>query len=158
MTVIETTGGSTGSALAFLFAIKGYRFEAITSSIFAAKKLKKMRAFGAKLHLVESPSGGHDASLFPSMRRLAEQLNERDDYYFSDQFKNPDAIKGYQEWGQELLRQIPGGIDAFCGAVGSAGILMGVSRVLRQHLPDVKVVALEPKSSPILAATQDPMG
>lgn len=152
MTVIETTGGSTGSALAFLCAIKGYRFEAITSSIFAAEKLKTMSAFGAKLRLVESQSGGLDSSLFPSMGRLAEQLNERDDYYFSDQFNNPDAITGYQEMGEELLRQIPGGIDAFCGAVGSAGMLMGVSRVLKQHLPDVKVVALEPASSPILTA------
>lgn len=152
MTVIEITGGSTGSALAFLCAIKGYRFEAITSSIFAAEKLKTMRAYGADLHLVESPSGGLDASLFPSMRRLAEQLNERDDYYFSDQFNNPDAITGYQEMGEELFRQLPGGIDAFCGAVGSAGMLMGVSRVLKQHLPEVKVVALEPASSPILTA------
>jgi len=152
MSVIETTGGSTGSALAFVCAIKGYNFEAITSPIFAAEKLKTMSAFGAKLHLIESPSGGHDASLFPSMRKLAEQLNERDDYYFSDQFNNPDAITGYQEMGEELLRQLPGGIDAFCGAVGSAGMLMGVSRVLKHHLPDVKVVALEPASSPILTA------
>ena len=152
MSVVEITGGSTGSALAFVCAIKGYRFEAITSPIFAAEKLKTMRAFGAKLHLVESPSGGHDASLFPSMRKLAELLNERDDYYFSDQFKNPDAIKGYEEMGQELLRQLPGGIGAFCGAVGSAGMLMGVSHVLKGDLPDVKVVALEPASSPVLTA------
>lgn len=150
MSVIEVTGGSTGSALAFICAIKGYKFQAITSPIFAAEKLKTMRAFGSQLHLVQSPSGGHDASLFPTMRKLAEQLDERDDCYFADQFNNPDAIKGYQEMGAELLQQLPGGIDAFCGAVGSAGMLMGVARVLKEHSADVRVVALEPASSPIL--------
>lgn len=150
MSVVEVTGGSTGSALAFICAIKGYKFTAITSPIFAAEKLKTMLAFGAKLHLVESASGGHDSALFPSMRKVAEELSEKDDCYFADQFHNPGAIVGYEEMGNELLRQLPGGIDAFCGAIGSAGMLMGVSRVLRAHLPDVKIVALEPASSPIL--------
>ncbi|CAK1356365.1 unnamed protein product [Cercospora beticola] len=86
MSVVEVTGGSTGSALAFVCAIKGYNFEVISSPIFAEEKLKTMRAFGANLHLVESASGGHDANLFPEMRKLAAKLNERSDCWFSDQF------------------------------------------------------------------------
>lgn len=150
MSVVEITGGSTGSALAFVCAIKGYQFEVVSSPIFAEEKLKTMRAFGSKLHLVESESGGLDAKLFPSMRKVADNLCESEDYYFADQFNNPDAIQGYEEMGKELLKQIPNGIDAFCGGVGSSGMLMGVSRVLKDQHPHAKVVALEPASSPIL--------
>ncbi|KAH0344973.1 pyridoxal phosphate-dependent enzyme, beta subunit, partial [Aureobasidium melanogenum] len=150
MSVVEITGGSTGSALAFVCALKGYRFEVVSSPIFAAEKLKTMRAFGANLHLVQSMSGGHDAGLFPSMRKIAVKMSESGDCYFTDQFRNPDAIIGYKEMGKELACQLPAGIDVFCGAVGSAGMLMGVARTLREDMPRIKIVALEPASSPIL--------
>ncbi|KAM0721476.1 hypothetical protein Q7P37_002400 [Cladosporium fusiforme] len=154
MSVVEITGGSTGSALAFVCALKGYQFEVVSSPIFAEEKLKTMRAFGAKLHLVESESGGLDAKLFPTMRRVADKLCEDKNFYFAEQFNNQDAIPGYGSLGKELLQQLPDGIDAFCGGVGSAGMLMGVSQVLKGHRPQTKIVALEPASSPILTKGQ----
>jgi cysteine synthase len=150
MTVVEYTGGSTGSSLAMVCAVKGYRFHVASSDAFAAEKLKTMRAFGADLEIVHSPSGNITPDLIPKVMALAETMSAGDDCYRTDQFNNRDSLVGYAQIGKELLLQFPDGIDAFCGAVGTAGMLMGVAGVLKDALPDARIVALEPKSAPLL--------
>jgi cysteine synthase len=151
MTVVEASGGSTGSSLAFVCAVKGYHFLVASSNAFAIEKLRTMRGFGATVDLIRSPSGKISADLIPSMIRHALKVSERDDCYYSDQFNNRDALIGYEGIGHELVAQFPGGIDAFCGAVGVAGMAMGVARVLKSHSEETRIVVLEPASSPVIS-------
>ncbi|KAF5005132.1 hypothetical protein FDECE_8389 [Fusarium decemcellulare] len=150
MTVVEATGGSTGSSLAFVCAVKGYKFRVVSSDAFATEKLRTMSAFGSTLELIHSPSGRITADLIPSMRERAKLASQGADTYLADQFSNPDVLVGYQGLGRELVDQFPNGIDAFCGAVGGGGMVMGVSKVLKAHWPACKVVVLEPASAPVI--------
>ncbi|MFC1996950.1 PLP-dependent cysteine synthase family protein [Chloroflexota bacterium] len=151
MTVVEYTGGSTGSSLAFVCAVKGYDFKVVSSDAFAREKRQTMKAFGADLHLVPSEGGMITPDLIPKMIEVAKTFAESKDSYFTDQFNNADAIVGYRKIGDELLAQIDQRIDAFCGGVGTAGMLMGVSQVLRGADPTVKIIALEPTSTAIIS-------
>ncbi|KAB8221362.1 pyridoxal phosphate-dependent enzyme, beta subunit [Aspergillus novoparasiticus] len=117
--IVEATGGSTGSSLAFVCA------------------LRTMATFGANLDLIHSPSGKITPTLISSMIRRAEE------------FKNRDALVGYETIGHELVQQVPE-IDAFCGAVGTAGMVMGVARVLKAKRPETLISVLEPASSPTI--------
>ncbi|KAJ5462812.1 pyridoxal phosphate-dependent enzymebeta subunit [Penicillium sp. IBT 31633x] len=150
MTVVEATGGSTGSSLAFICAIKDYKFRVVSSNAFAVEKLRTMRALGATVEIIHSESGGITADLIPSMVRYAREIAQEDGHFLADQFNNGDALPGYEAIGKELTEQFPGGIDAFCGTVGGAGMVMGVSRILKSKWPETRVVILESASSPVI--------
>ena len=151
MTVVEYTGGSTGSSLGFVCAVKGYPFKAVSSDAFAIEKLKTMKAFGADLVMVPSEGGKTTPDLIPRMMEKAKSLAESDDCYFTNQLHNADIIVGHRKIGKELLRQVDRPIDAFCGGVGTAGMLMGVAQELRRVYPKVKIVALEPATTATLS-------
>jgi cysteine synthase A len=151
MTVVEYTGGSTGSSLAFVCAVKGYRFRVVSSDAYAREKLQTMKAFGAELFIVPSEGGQITPDLVPRMIEKARSLAESDDCYFTNQLHNADSIVGYRKIGRELLQQVDRPIDAFCGGVGTAGMLMGVSQELRHAYPEVRIVALEPAASAIIS-------
>jgi cysteine synthase len=150
MTVVEATGGSTGSSLAFVCAAKGYRFRVLCSDAVAVEKLRSMTALGADLDITHSPSGKMTPDLLPAMNKRAAEIGSDDDHYYTSQFTNPDALLGYEGIGHELVEQVPAGIDAFCGAVGTAGMAMGVGRALRAKSRDTRIVILEPASAPLL--------
>lgn len=105
MRVVEARGGSTGSSLAFVCAVKGYHLIVASSNAFAMEKLRTMRSFGATVDLIHSPSGEISADLIPSMIRHAREVSNRSDCYYSDQFNNRDALIGYEEIGHELVTQ-----------------------------------------------------
>jgi cysteine synthase A len=151
MTVVEYTGGSTGSSLAFVCAVKGYRFRVVSSDAFAKEKLDTMTAFGAELHVVVSEGGKVTPDLVPRMIREAENLAEEEGTYFTNQLHNPDAVKGYRTIGKELVQQIDGDIDVFCGGVGTAGMLMGVAVEVKEVHPAARIVALEPSTSAVIS-------
>ncbi|QIP13117.1 cysteine synthase family protein [Spirosoma aureum] len=151
MTVVECTGGSTGTSLAFVCAVKGYPFQVVTSDAFAKEKLQTMRAFGADLVIIASEGGKITPDLIPSMREKARQLSETIGTYFTDQINNPNSMKGYSRIGQEILQQLDRPVDAFCGGVGTAGMLMGVSRAFREAHQTTRIIALEPASAPLLS-------
>jgi cysteine synthase A len=151
MTVVEYTGGSTGSSLAFVCAVKGYKFKAVSSDAFAKEKLQSMRAFGAELVLVPSERGQITPDLTPRMIELTRQLAEEEGVYWTDQLHNVDIITGHEQLGRELLAQMERPIAAFCGAVGTAGMLMGVAKALRQANSPARIVALEPASSAFIS-------
>ncbi|NLS21143.1 cysteine synthase family protein [Rhizobium sp. P40RR-XXII] len=150
MTVVEASGGSTGSSLAFVCAVKGYGFLVASSNAFAIEKLRTIRSFGATVDVLHSPSGNITADLIPSMIRRAREVSQQEGFYYSDQFNNRDALIGYENIGHELFEQFPDGIDVFCGAVGVAGMVMGVGKVLRSKSPQSRIVVLEPASSPVI--------
>ena len=151
MTVVEYTGGSTGSSLAFICAVKGYQFKVVSSDAFSKEKLDTMKAFGADLHLVPSEGGKLTPDLVPRMIEKAKSFAEQEGTYFTNQLHNSDSIVGYRNIGKELLRQIDRKIFAFCGSVGTAGMLVGVSQELRRANPDVRIIALEPATSAVLS-------
>src|SRR5271157_4870999 len=95
MRVVEYTGGSTGSSLAMVCAVKGYPFTAVSSDAFAREKLQTMRALGAELHVVHAEDGKLTPGLFDRMKAEVAKLAEEPDTFYSDQFHNPDVIKGY---------------------------------------------------------------
>ncbi|KAK1711555.1 hypothetical protein CaCOL14_012416 [Colletotrichum acutatum] len=154
MKVVEATGGSTGSSLAFVCAVKGYKFQPASSNAFAVEKLKTMAAFGAKVDIVHSPTGRITAELIPSMIRRAKEVEGHGNVYSTDQFNNRDALVGYAALGHEIIEQVPEGVDAFCAAVGTAGLAMGVSAVLKAARSETRVVVLEPASTPVITGGQ----
>jgi cysteine synthase len=85
------------------------------------------------------------------MRELVQEIRKQGNYYWTDQFNNADAKLGYAGIGYEIVEQLGDKIDLFCGGVGTAGMLAGVSGVLRQSVPNTRVVALEPASAPLLS-------
>ncbi|KXH61336.1 hypothetical protein CNYM01_03738 [Colletotrichum nymphaeae SA-01] len=154
MKVVEATGGSTGSSLAFVCAVKGYKFQPVSSNAYAVEKLKTMAAFGAKVDIVHSPTGRITADLIPSMIRRAKEIEREGNVYSTDQFNNRDALVGYAALGHEIVEQVPEGVDVFCAAVGTAGLAMGVSAVLKAARPETRVVVLEPASTPVITGGQ----
>lgn len=150
MRVVEYTGGSTGSSLAMVCAAKGYPLVLLSSDAFAREKLATMKALGAELRLVPSDGGKVTPALFERFREEIAALAAEPKTFWTDQFHNQDAIRGYLDIGRELLEQTGGRIDAFCGAVGTGGMLRGVSRALREAGCPARIVALEPASSPTL--------
>jgi cysteine synthase A len=154
MKVVEYTGGSTGSSLAMVCAIKGYPFTAVTSDGFAREKLRTMQVFGAQLHVIPSDDGKLTPPLFRKMLDETQRLASQPDTYYTDQFNNPDAIQGYMGIGRELAQQLEGKIDAFCGGVGTGGMITGTARALKEAGCPARIVALEPASSPVLTTGQ----
>jgi len=152
-TVVEYTGGSTGSSLAFVCAIKGYPLRIVTSNAFAREKLRTMAAFGATLDVIDSPLG-ITPSLIPTMMQRAAEIVEKEGAYPTDQFNNRDALDGYREMGVEIVGQIDAPIAAFCAYVGVGGCLVGVSEALAAHSPGITRVAVEPAESAVLSGRE----
>ncbi len=149
MRVVEYTGGSTGSSLAMVCAMKGYAFHPLSSDAFSLEKLNTMRAFGADLEIVPSDGGKVTPALFDRFKARIAELARDPNTFWTDQFNNVDAIEGYAGIGRELVEQV-GRVDAFAGMVGSAGMLVGVSQALKQAGQQTRIVALEPSTSPFL--------
>ena len=149
-TVVEYSGGSTGSSLAFVCSVKGYPLRIVSSDAFALEKIRTMRAFGAEVELIPSPEG-ITPTLIPSMQARAAEIAAETGAYQTDQFNNTDMVEGYRALGEELLEQLDGRIDAIAIYVGTAGCYLGVTRALRDRLPAIHRVAVEPSESAVLS-------
>jgi cysteine synthase A len=150
-TVVEYTGGSTGSSLAFVCSVKGYPLRIVTSDAFAVEKTRTIEAFGADVELISSPEG-ITPELIPRMMERAAEIVEEVDGFATDQFNNQDMIDGYRAMGREILEQLDGGPpDAFCSYIGTAGCFLGVTRELRASVPEVLRVGVEPAESAVLS-------
>ncbi len=151
MTVVEYTGGSTGSSLAYVCAAKGYDFRVVSSDAVAVEKLRTMTAFGADLTVLESEGGKVTPSLVPRMVAKAEEYAAEPDAYWTNQLENHDALVGYRALGEELLDQMDRPIDVFCAMVGTAGLAMGVSAALAEGGSAARIVVLEPATSAVIS-------
>lgn len=151
MTVVEYTGGSTGSSLAFVCAAKGYHFKVVSSDAFSAEKLKTMTALGADLTIVPSQGGKVTPDLVPRMIEQAREFAAEPDTFFTDQLHNADSLIGYRKLGEELMQQMNRPIDVFCAAAGTAGLTMGVSSALSDAGSGAKVVIFEPASTAVIS-------
>ncbi len=149
-TVVEYTGGSTGSSLAYVCSLKGYPLRIVSSDAFAHEKIVTMRAFGADVEIISSPEG-ITPDLIPRMIERSQAIVEETGGFATDQFRNRDMLDGYASLGRELLEQLDGRIDAFCSYLGTSGCFVGVTRELRRTLPELHRVAIEPAESPVLS-------
>ena len=149
-TVVEYTGGSTGTSLAFVCAAKGYRIRIVTSDAFSQEKRDHMAALGAELTLVPSEGGLTTKKLILEMIEVARTLSREPHTYWTDQLNNRDSIAGYEALGEEIWSQTGGEVDAFVHSVGTAASINGVATVLKRHKPEVRIVAVEPAESSVL--------
>jgi len=149
-TVVEYTGGSTGASLALVCAARGYRIRIVSSDAFSPEKLDQMAALGAELTLVPSEGGRTTKKLILDMIETARNLSREPGSCFTDQLNNHDSIAGYHPLGEEIWRQSEAKVDAFVHCVGTSASLRGVSVVLKQQNPGVRIVAVEPAESPVL--------
>jgi cysteine synthase A len=152
--VVEYTGGSTGTSLALVCAAKGYRIRIVTSDAFSREKRDHMAALGAELTLVPSEGGRTTKKLILDMIETARELSREPGAYWTDQLNNHDSIAGYYSLGEEIWRQTDGQVDAFVHCVGTAATVRGVATVLKEYQPGVKVVAVEPAESSVLLGGQ----
>jgi cysteine synthase A len=151
-TVLEYTGGSTGSSLAFVCAIKGYKLKVVTSDVFSDEKLNTMKAFGAELIIVPSEDGKTTPEIIPKMMKLAEEIGRKPGTYRTNQFHNNHMLKGYNKLGDEILDQLDGKVDAFVASFGTAGCSMGVAEVLKAAPGRaIGVFLVEPTESPVVS-------
>jgi len=150
MRVVEYTGGSTGSSLAMVCAVKGYRFTPVSSDAFAREKLETMRAMGAEPIVIPSENGTITPDLWVRMKAEITRQAAEPATFYADQFNNDDVLEGYAGIAREVLDQLGPGIAAFCGAVGTAGMIVGVSRTFKAAGCKARIVALEPAGSPLL--------
>ncbi len=150
-TVIEYTGGSTGSSLALVCSVKGYALEIVTSDAFSEEKTNTMKALGAAITIVPSQGGKITPDLIPRLMAKAEELGRKKNTYRTNQYYNKHALRGYNKLAEEVLRQLDGRVDGFVASVGTAGCAMGVAEVLKARNPETKVFVAEPSESPIIS-------
>jgi cysteine synthase A len=150
-TVVEYTGGSTGTSLGLICAAKGYRLKIVSSDAFSLEKRDHMKALGAELTLVPSEGGRTTEKLIREMIEVAREMSNEPNTYWTDQLNNHDHIAGYHSLGEEIWEQTDGEVDAFVQSVGTAASIRGVSKVLKEKKPSVKVFAVEPAESAVLS-------
>ena len=149
--VVEYTGGSTGVSLAFVCAAKRIPLQIVTSEAFSREKRDHMRALGARLTLVASPTGGTTKALTLEMIETARRLAAVPGSYWTDQLNNTDQLSSYEQMGEEIWEQTDGRISGFVQSVGTSGSLRGIATRLRAHNDAVHVVAVEPEESAVLS-------
>jgi cysteine synthase A len=140
--VIEPTSGNTGIGLALVGRLKGYRVVIVMPEGMSQERRKLIQALGAELVLTPDQE-----SIPGAVRRAREMVASDPRMLMQMQFENPDIPRvHYEETAHELWRQMSGEIGCFVCGVGSGGTIQGVGRFLREHKPDVRIVAVEPKN------------
>lgn len=140
-TIIEATSGNTGIALAMIAALKGYKIKLFMPECVSLERRKILESYGADLVLTPAAENTDGAII-----RAKKLLSEYPDLYFMpDQFSNPaNPLSHYQTTGPEILKQINGEIDFLAVGLGSTGSLMGTSKFLKENIPTIQIVAIEP--------------
>lgn len=143
-TVVEYTGGSTGSSLAMVCAVKGYHAHFVSSNAFAEEKLQTMRAFGAHLELIPAEDGKISARLIEAMVARARELSKAPNTFWADQFNNVDNRNAYHTMAREIINVLGNNINEFITGVGTGGCFSGNSEIFKEEVPGIRCIPIEP--------------
>src|SRR6185503_16645171 len=145
--IVEATSGNTGIALAFVCAAKGYHLVITMPQGMSREREKLLRLYGAEVVWVESMGGMNEA--VDEARRICR---ERGNCYVPNQFSNPANPEIHRRTtAEEIWRDTEGRVDVLVSTVGTGGTITGCGERLKEHNPDLRVVAVEPKASPVLS-------
>lgn len=146
-TIIEPTSGNTGIGLAMVAAARGYRLILVMPDTMSVERRRLLEAYGAELVLTPGNEG-----MAGAVARAEEFLSKNPSFFMPQQFNNPANPEIHAKTtALEIMEQMDGKVDCFIAGVGTGGTLTGVARVLKQRLPGVVVVAVEPARSPVLS-------
>ena len=145
-TIIEPTSGNTGIGLAMIAAARGYRLIVVLPDTMSVERRMLMAAYGAEFVLTPGAEGMKGA--IEEAKRL---VSENPDYFMPQQFENPANPEAHRRsTALELLDQLKD-IDAFVAGIGTGGTITGVGEILKARLPEVKIIGVEPASSPVIS-------
>ncbi len=143
--ILEPTSGNTGISLAMIGNVKGYRVKVVMPENVSPERTTLLEAYGTEIHYSPAEGGSNTAAL------VAQEMAEKDDGYFMPyQYgneSNPQAH--YETTGKEIVRDLPD-VDVFVAGLGTGGTLMGVGRRLKEHNPDVRIVAVAPPPDDVI--------
>ncbi|MCS4305474.1 MULTISPECIES: cysteine synthase A [unclassified Chryseobacterium] len=145
--IIEPTSGNTGIGLALVAAVKGYKLILVMPDSMSIERRKIMEAYGAEFVLTPREKGMKGA-----IEKANELAEETPNSWIPRQFDNPANVKVHVETtAQEILKDFPDGLDYVITGVGTGGHITGIAQALKQHYPNLKVIAVEPELSPVLS-------
>ncbi|MFS0731236.1 cysteine synthase A [Curtobacterium sp. 1P10AnD] len=145
-TIVEGSSGNTGIALALVGAARGYRVVITMPETMSVERRALIRAYGAEVVLTPGPEGMKGA-----VARAEQIVEETPGAILAHQFETPaNAAIHRRTTAEEILRDTEGHVDVFIAGVGTGGTITGVGQVLKERVPGVQVIAVEPKDSPLL--------
>lgn len=146
-TIVEPTSGNTGIGLAALAASEGFHLILTMPETMSVERRNILKAYGAEIVLTDGTQGM--AGAIEKAKELVEQIPGS---FLPGQFENPaNARAHFETTGPELWRDTDGKIDVFVSAVGSGGTITGTGQYLRQQKPEIRIIAVEPETSPVLS-------
>lgn len=145
--IIEPTSGNTGIGLAMVAAVKGYRLILTMPESMSVERRRYLAAMGAELVLTPKETGMPGA-----IARAEELIAENDNSWMPQQFNNPANVQAHRDTtAQEILADFPEGLDYLITGVGTGGHITGIGEVLKDNMPNIKVLAVEPAASQVIA-------